>query len=122
MSQDQKSNELIKQWNRKLKDSGFEDIEDIYRPGRPLKDWHSTNLSNVPSVQIETTLLFYQKAGDLLHWYKFKSRTHRRIWELFCEGFSKREIEEKISKHKKKYKRENIGNIINAIARDIKFE
>lgn len=106
---------LNKEWSQKLKESGFEDAEDRNHPESPLKTWHSFKWKGSPPAQIEATQAYFAKALEILSIYTFENETHRRIWELHCQGFSKRKIETQISKLIPNYKREQIGNIINFI-------
>jgi len=119
-TQSQEFKALQKEWDAKLKASGFDDIEDTTREDRPLKAWHNFRFKRTPIVQREATETYIDSAKALLLTYPFKNPTHRRIWELHCEGKSRREIEEAISGFKKTYKHANIQFIINKIAREIK--
>lgn len=59
---------------------------------------------------------YYDRARDLLHHFEFESDIHKKIWELHCEGLSKRKIAAIIQI----YKRETVGNIIKKIAGTLK--
>jgi hypothetical protein len=123
---------LFNSWNQRLEDSGFEDIEDqdcqtqFYIgtelasdpvPAPPLKVWHARR-PDIFTVDPETES-YYRMAERLLQVYEFKNPTHRRIWELHTKGLSKRKIEKAIARMKKSYKREQIGNIIAEIEKEI---
>lgn len=110
---------LKKHWYTILKKEGFHDIEDTDHPDQPLKVWHSfkwKNLSPDKKLEIE---IYFEKARNLLNTYNFDTDIHKRIWELHCEGLSKRKIEQAISSSSKPYKRESIGLIIKIIASTI---
>lgn len=111
---------LEQEWYQKLKDDGFEDIEDSNNPNRPLKAWHNFRFRQVNPARRKVTEAYYEKACALLHTYPFINEITKRIWELHCQGFSKREIEEAIKNESKRYKRESIGLIIVKISREIK--
>lgn len=121
---------MEKVWYDKLKEEGFEDIEDTNNEFRPLKSWHSFRFMLNDSSYFKNTNLrtnresaisYYRLACQLLNTHHFKNETHRRIWELHSEGWSKRQIEAEIKDLRPTYKRERIGIIINMIAEEIKF-
>lgn len=112
--------ELQAVWYKKLKEQGFEDIEDTSKSDRPLEAWHSLRFQKVVGVQVDMTQAYYYRAKELLNTYQFKNKTHQRVWELHCEGLSKREIAEEIKNLEKTYKRESIGLIIKNIAKKCK--
>ncbi len=100
---------------KKLKEENFEDIEDTHRLDRLLKSWHSFKFTANHDAEN-----YYSAALEVLHSYPFEKPVHRFIWELHCEGKSKREIETLVaqSAFEKKYKRESILNLINKIAKE----
>jgi hypothetical protein len=110
---------LEARWYKKLKDAGFDDIEDSTRPGRPLHAWHSFRFYS-QNTRSENAELYYQMAAHLLLEFKFENTTHQRIWELHADGWSKRQIEKEISGLVPTYRREQIGNIIAKIAKNIR--
>lgn len=111
---------LQKIWYQKLKEEGFEDIENNERPGTPLNAWHSLKWRYIPQERMEETMLYYAQAKELLYTFHFENTAQKRIWELHSEGLSKREIEKALAKTKTPFKREWIGVIINKIAEFIK--
>lgn len=113
-------NRLEKHWYGKLQASGFNDIEDHSRRDRPLKAWHTFRFKYANITVRANCEEYFNDAKELLHTYKFKNDTHKRIWELHAQGFSKRKIEQAIKHLKKRYRREQIGNIIRIIAKEIK--
>lgn len=132
--------ELEKVWYAKLKQSGFEDIEDERYPDKPLKSYSSDLIESKPSRRKNffkrTTADYYALARRLLETFQFESTLHKRIWSLHCEGLSKRQIEAKLREenvfrvyatryrngkisrefHARPFAREQIGNIITMIA------
>lgn len=106
-------------WYEKLKEEGFSDIENTTHDLTPLRVWHSLKWANTSDDKREATLLYYTKAKELLETHPFENEIHRRIWELHCDGFSKRKIEKLIATLPKACKREQIGKIINLIASEI---
>lgn len=113
---------LQKECYKILAESDFEDIEDTDKSSRLLKAWHSFRFPSIHLSKRQGLEDYYRLAGALLHTFQFEKPIHRFIWELHCEGKSKREIETALqeSEHEPKYKRETILNIIQKIAQEIK--
>lgn len=111
---------LEREWYQKLKDEGFVDIEDHTREARPLKSWHNHRFKRINPQKRAALEIYYNQARALLFTYEFLNPTVRKIWELHCQGFSKRQIAVLIENETKRYKRESIGLIIVKIAREIK--
>ena len=106
--------ETQKIWYAKLKKGGFKDIED---QNGFLKEWDFNFFRNqFNSVEYEATLGYFAQAREILISYSFKNETHRKIWELHCEGLSERSIAFRI----RKYKKSMIHYIIDHIAQQIK--
>ena len=100
MSSPFKTKEFLKlhrDWAKKLKKSGFEDIE---RKEGVLKTSSMENVRNLYTVeQFNIKEEYYRLAGQFLHEYKFKTQVDKRIWELHSEGVSVRNIIKKL-KHR----------------------
>lgn len=106
--------ELQKCWYAKLRDDGFEDIEDDH--GRP-REWDFNFFRNkFDPIKYQTTLIYYEWARFVLNNYRFKNELQKAIWELHSEGLSERKIALKIKKYKKSW----IHVIIAGIANEIK--
>lgn len=116
--------QLERFWYERLREEGFQDIEDTSNVFRPLKAWHSHRFGgnsgkidfaiskNVHGMEvspacdiepihpkkramgekIERTREFYDLAWSFLHTHKFKKRYYRKIWEMFCNGVTERDI------------------------------
>ena len=115
-------NKETKQWYDLLKSKGFKDIEDTDVKGQPLKTWEKSKFSRLDINRFETVKSYFESARDLFSYYDFNSITHEFIWYCHCEGLSKRQIEKELSTKKEpyvKYKRENIGIIINKIRKEL---
>lgn len=82
---------LTKVWYKKLKKSGFEDIE---QADGKLKEWHSFKfaVSGKNEVQIYATTKFYDAAREMLTKHTFQTALDRKIWALYSEGDSARGI------------------------------
>lgn len=79
-------------WYKKLKDSGFDDVE---QDEERLKN-HSTNFfrNNFNETAYTANLNYYRLAGQFLHDHKFQSKKERLIWELHSEGHGRAKIVE----------------------------
>jgi hypothetical protein len=84
--------ELHRAWMKKLKDEGFNDIEDLNSPLELLKTWDSTYFIDGPE-DFAGTEEYYQVAQELLNSHDFDSELERKIWELHSNGLSVRSIE-----------------------------
>lgn len=101
-------NRLIKEWDEKLKASGFNDIEDRKRD--TLKSWSGTswlitttngvvkpsakktNYGYTTLAWKESQAEYYRLAAQCLHEAEFKTTQQRLIWQLHSEGLSYAEI------------------------------
>lgn len=80
---------LKEKWNKKLADSGFEDIEN--KDGS-LKDLvHSRTLSYALQAK-ESREAYYSVARQLLNDFDFHNKDEYNIWSAHCEGLSFRTI------------------------------
>src|SRR3954469_24220698 len=87
---------LQREWDKKLKSTGFDDIEDRNSPREFLKRWHGSYFRAVWSDSKEA---YFTKARAFLTWFQFQSKVEKEIWERHAEGQTLREIaEKKISK------------------------
>ena len=109
---------LQTEWTKKLKDSGFVDIEDVERPDKPLKAWDDRRFKQIPTERRIATERYYDTARELLNTYEFKNLIHKKIWELHCEGLSRR----KIAKLLGVFGQARTGEIIGDIAKAFKGE
>lgn len=93
----QSLNKLQNIWYRKLKSSGFKDIEgdyDIAITSGVLSIKRFQDRNSYDSFKNKER--YYQLAGHFLHENTFDSDLHKNIWELHSEGLSYRDISEKI--------------------------
>jgi len=84
--------ELQKHWYKKLKDSGFEDVEKdeyfLIRDARSKRIFRSDR-----SIEYyESVIEYYQLAENFLHDFKFKTEREKIIWEYHANGISMRDI------------------------------
>lgn len=81
---------LFEEWNKRLKEDGFEDAEDFTLKDPELKVWHSFRFKQRHD---ERETYFELAQGLLTGEFKFKTDVTRRVWELHSQGKSVREIE-----------------------------
>lgn len=88
---------LQKKWYKKLKDSGFEDIEDTREPYRNLHRWDSHYFSRrfTPDT-FNAKKEYFEIAQNIMLDFKFEDKRQKDIMKLHSEGFSTREIASKI--------------------------
>lgn len=87
---------LHAKWMDILKNSGFEEIEDIDpRFKEPyLKTWHSTNFFHLYTVEeFEEKQTYYRLASHFYWNYSgFKDEIEKEIWRMHADGISRRKI------------------------------
>ncbi len=92
----QNYNKLKKEWYKKLKDSGFNDIEkSTGQIGRT-----KPNVTNRNSDQISAIQEYYAMARSFLIDHNFVSEFEKIVWEYHSEGLSLRKISETLEKNK----------------------
>jgi hypothetical protein len=76
--------ELTSIWYEKLKQKGFEDVE---QDPDTLKRWASQYYSRrYDEKEFEDKEKYYQLAGQFLYEHKFKSSREQLIWQMHSEG------------------------------------
>lgn len=108
-------NTLQKEWYSKLKDSGFEDIE---QNELDLKLWSS----HFFKVRHNATLFsakeeYYRMAGHFLYDYTFSNEHEKQIWALHSTGVSIRGIVDQLKAKKIKTDTKKVNNIIKAFSK-----
>ena len=103
---------LQREWYKKLKDSGFKEIEDTSSPLEMLKTWHSSYFinRNTPDTFLAKQS-YFQSASRFLHSNKFKSEKDRLIWEMHCDGATLRGIASEL-KEKLWFVHRTVNNLI----------
>lgn len=85
---------LKKTWYAKLKDEGFEDIEQDedtikwYSESRVKQSYRNQGLHGIQSLQE-----YFRLAGHFAHDYKFETPLDQIIWDYHAEGVSVRETQ-----------------------------
>lgn len=111
MSQDFKK--LKAKWYRKLKKSGFEDIEDIDSPKEFLIKWHSKCFQshNTPE-EFKERVKYFEQRTYFATAYTFSSPLEERVWCLHSDGYTYREIAKMTDSNKDK-----VNKIIKALTK-----
>lgn len=116
MSPPKNLKEVEKKWYKKLKDSGFEDIENYKNPDKPLKSAHDYRVINNNYSIIKENEIQYQRAIDnfvnhpdfllacksmVKHGNcKFVLNEVKLIWEMHVEGKTRREMARRFGRSK----------------------
>lgn len=89
-------------WYKKLKRSGFEDIENKHGDFK-VTSYTRIAASKNNGVDYETLKVkrsaaeeYYRMAGMFLHDHTFEFSRERRIWSMHCEGVGVRDISRKL--------------------------
>ncbi len=77
-------------WDKKLKDSGFNDIES--RSDSLIQWQDSFHQGYHTEITLQAKKDYYIAAEHFLNYYPFKNEAEVRIWALHSEGVSIREI------------------------------
>ena len=120
--------ELRKIWYKKLKRSGFEDIEindyDIKNPGYKYSHMDRRGQFTMDQARIYWAAKheYYYLANQFLHQYAFTSIRERNIWEYHSNGVSIREIVTILNKlpSRKKTNRDTIWKTIRNLSKIMK--
>ncbi len=92
---------LQKIWYKKLKDEGFQDIEDSTHAqynNMSLKLINRTapNVDGLTEIQQEMIREYYTRCRHFLNDHQFESDLDKTIWEHYSEGVSVRKISDKL--------------------------
>jgi len=80
--QSRKFKDLREKYYELLKKEGFEDIEDIKTEYIPRQEFVAGPINKE----------HYEMAVEFLHVCMFKTDEEKRIWEMYCDGLTIREI------------------------------
>lgn len=111
--------DLKDQWYQKLKDSGFEDIEDTQSEKEFLNVWHS-NVFQIEKTthNFQSKQSYYYDAAHALEIYRdcplfFTDPSDQLAWELHCNGISLRNISKELNKRGYKTNKDLLNKVIN---------
>jgi hypothetical protein len=113
-------NKTQKEWYKKLKESGFHDIE--YKDGS-VEQAVPNYLRRRKDVafQIESVQAYYRLAEHFLNEHKFKDNIEKAIWEYHANGLSIRETCAALKTARvKKCSRSKIGSIVQHLVKTMK--
>lgn len=106
---------MQKEWYRKLKDEGFNDIE---QDENNLKAWHSHRFKVMyPKEIFQGYEEYYRSAGKFLYDHSFKSILERAIWELHANGMTITNITKTLKERGFKVFRTQVGDTTNRLAK-----
>lgn len=83
----------IAYWYKKLKQSGFKDIEDSKED---LIVHHSFDFMSHDPLRFDSNRRYYELAGQLLNEHPFQDAVQKSIWRLHSEGNQNRAIAKKL--------------------------
>lgn len=106
---------LFSEWNKKLVASGHKEIEKFDLEDPTLIVFERFLWCGDQQLRNESRLRYYEMAEVVLTRYPFKSKSHRRIWELHCRGISPRKISAELNRSISKT---TIYTIISTIERE----
>lgn len=105
-------------WQDKLKNSGFEDLEDINGELRIFVAKRFAGTRKISFDRAADDERYFTLAREFLHKKEFKSKLQKFIWEQHSEGFSERNIEETL--RKKNFKADR--NVVRKVIKEFKDE
>lgn len=85
---------LQAKWTKRLRDSGFEDIEES--DGNLIDEDRLSRRLKWSPERIASDAEYYRLATQYLNVGTFKNKKERRIWELHSEGLSIRAISKQV--------------------------
>ena len=109
--------ELEKVWYEKLKEEGFEDIENLSVESRTLKTWSNRfHIDKKYQADLEIAQqIYYEQARALIETETFYNEGWKKIWELHSEGMPEREIAKLVP-----YKKSMVHYVIHKTSKRIK--
>jgi len=111
---------LQKLWYKKLKDSGFEDIED-FEGCRILKRSFSAYTWQHTQQDFDEIQDYFRLAGQFYYEHRFENKLEKEIWRLHSEGVSYREIAEILRTHKQKVNKDSVQKIVSKYSKMIRM-
>ena len=120
----QPSKALIREWNRKLKRSGFEDIENdksqlrVSSTSLARRSYHNQYFEDRIEVY-NARLEYYRMAEHFLYDHTFDNDLDKTIWQMHSEGISFRHIAEYVrhNKLRPKANKDNIQVLVKKLAK-----
>jgi hypothetical protein len=126
VSYSQELEKAQKIWYKKLKDSGFEDVEKdeenlIKYSSRFFNCRVGGSPFNKESSQsfYEAKEEYYRIAGHFLHDNKFKDEFEKKVWDLHSQGISFRDIAIKVRTKQNKANKDNIQTLVKELSKEM---
>lgn len=113
---------LQNEWYEKLKEDGFEEIEDTDSPRELLKAWHGQyfQIKHTP-LNYQITEQYYYMAAQLLNYYCFPTQTEEDIWRYHSDGLSTRDIAGELKKKGIKTSKDAVNKVIRSLIEVMKW-
>lgn len=104
-------------WDKRLKKSGFEDIETV---NGELKTYHTSLFNDAGDATLrEAKEDYYRHAGYFLNDHKFASELERKIWELHADGYGIRQIVTTLNKRGYHVYKDKIHKILQPLTKEM---
>lgn len=84
--------ELRDHWYAILAETGFEEAEDVNSPNEYMITWHSTDFRFKDPDAFLARRIYYEWATDVLNWFKFDNERDKKVWTLYADGLTYRQI------------------------------
>lgn len=117
--------DLRNEWYQKLKESGFEDIENTKHKEEPLKNWDSIYFQKKPVAErrLQRADYFYEATHMMVELHQcpvFLINTIDRIaWQLHSDGLSFREIARQLNTEGFQTNKDYVSSIINTLKKKL---
>lgn len=108
--------ELRDEWYAKLKDGGFQDIED--KQGRIL-EWSSRFNAKHDQVDMDAKLAYAQMADRFLDEYKFDTDLEKTIWAYHANAISVRDIAVMLQKVGINYHKDKVHGVVKKLKKSM---
>lgn len=110
---------LHDEWMKKLKDSGFEEIEDVKSQDELLIRWDSSYFQARYSEEtFQLKQEYFERARELSHRFKFSCWLEKAVWENHADGLSLREIVRKLRTKENCLNKDKAAGFIRRIKKD----
>lgn len=119
---------LQKKWYKKLKEDGFNDIEDVDSPREYLKIWSTHFHYQYTPEEFQEKQEYYQLAQNFLHAYDFAwipgksiiNWVDRDVWKMHSEGQSYRKIADVLTEQGFKTNKDTVNKIVTRLVEIMK--
>lgn len=110
---------LHDEWMGKLKESGFEEIEDLSSQDERLRQWDSVYfIARHTEETFKNRQEYFERCRALAHIFQFSCWLERAVWEQHSEGLSLREIVRKLRTKENKLNKDKAAGFIRRIKKN----